>query len=190
MLDSVLKYMAPIFAWLSSGPVGIIAGIFGLGGILTGLIIVMKKMKEAQFQGSLNDNSRIAGDVSQEITANMQRNTTTIDALAAQEQARLKAAQTPKVPQPPTPPLPDSAYIQIIAPRSVKVGERFIVALSGFDTTKTYMLCADKKWKLGLFSVEVFDLEVVLTGAGERTLDIEISGDGSWVSVPITVRSE
>jgi hypothetical protein len=92
--EKILAYMSPIFMWLSSGPVGIIAGIIGLGGILTTVLVMVRsfsrKLEEANYQNTLNDNARLAGEVSEELSRAAKRNTQSIDEIAKIEKARLR----------------------------------------------------------------------------------------------------
>lgn len=120
--------------WLSSGPVGIIAGIFGLGGIAFALYRVGLWIKEVKFGKGIDSAAASSGTVSGDLSNAMKNDTATMDEAVAAERERLIKASVP--------------VISIEGP--VKVGIPFKVVVTNLDeATGPYRLFADRKYPLG-----------------------------------------
>lgn len=164
-LSAILENVAK---WLSSGPVGIITGLFGLGVISAALYALSKWFDKKEYEGDLDLASRIAGEVSDDISDGMRRNRTAMEKAIEAERIRIERGNK----------------ITIEAPDEVIAGKYFTVTIRNLFKEKE--LYADKKWVLGYpQGGRNKTLAVRLTSAGKRTLDIQVSGE--WVSRDITV---
>jgi hypothetical protein len=159
--------------WLSSGPLGIILGIVGLGGI--GLVFsrLIKKAKSAADQANLNSDineaSRIAGTESAALSENMRGNTAAMNAAVKEEQERQLAKLKPEISAPAT------------APKGVK----FTVVVK--NVRVGLPIYADKQYILA-YTSSYGKYPIALTVAGERTLGVEV--DGTWYTTTITITEE
>ena len=154
--------------WLSSGPTGIISGILGLGGIITAIIFITKKMAEAKYKNNLDRVSDISGSESSRLAHAARQTTIAMDALLDAEVKRQKESLKPA----------------IIAPKEVQAGQPFIVRF--VNIPNGLMIYADKNWDLK--SVTAPEVRLLLFGAGYRTIDTKI-GD-IWHSVTVLVKKE
>jgi len=145
-----VEWLNLLLKWFSSGPVGIISGIFGMGALALGVSVFLKKLQKVRFENTLNDAAETAGRGSAEASENMRENTRIIDALSEAEQERMRVP------------------LAIKAPSTVKVCEKFTIKLTvpanGCD------LYADD-YRLFIIG-SGYDFEISLNTPGNRVLKI------------------
>lgn len=149
-----MEWLNLLLKWFSSGPVGIITGLFGMGALAFAVAAFLKKVREAKFEGALNDAAGTAGRGSAEASENMRENTRVIDALVLSEQEKMRVPLT------------------ITAPATVKTNEVFVVKIS--VPTSGCDLYADE---YRLFSLgSGYEFSVTLNTPGSRRLKIVCAG--------------
>lgn len=154
-LSGILEFVAK---WLSSGPLGIILGLVGMGGFAASIFALAKKMKEAKYQNNIDTMNSEAGQLSQDLAENARNNTKTLDALL---DAQLEAeSEKPRV-------------VSFSSPERAKKGVAFAVSHENVPFGTKIM--ADSTWLLGtVYSGN--ETKVVLNGVGTRVLSVEVEG--------------
>lgn len=154
-ISGILEYVAK---WLSSGPLGIVLGLFGLGGFAASIFALSKRMKEAKYQNNIDTMNAEAGQLSQDLAENARNNTRTLDELL---DTQLKVeAEKPRV-------------VSFSSPIRAKKGVAFAVSHENVPFGTKIM--ADSKWILGTVYSGT-ETKVVLNGVGERVLSVEVEG--------------
>lgn len=154
-VSGILEYVAK---WLSSGPLGIILGLVGMGGFAASIFSLAKRMKEAKYQNNIDIMNEEAGQLSQDLAENARNNTTTLDALM---NAQMKAeAEKPHI-------------VVFSSPPRAKKGVAF--AVSHENVPFGTKILADTKWVLGTVYSGT-ETKVVLNGVGTRVLSVEVDG--------------
>lgn len=156
-MEEILTYLSQ---WLSSGPLGIVLGIMGLGGIGIAISVVAKRLRESKFQKEVTDASATSGRESASLSRNMAANTAAMDAI-------FKELSSPAVK----------------APSTVQVGEEFEVKTINISPGSPIL--ADRRWIVGYTTPRGLTL-VKLSSAGKRTIDIIVND--VWCSTTIVVK--
>lgn len=143
-----------IAKWLSTGPVGIIFGLIGLGGISAALYNLSKKMKAARYNSDVNEMNYEAGRASQDLGSNAKNNTEVLDSFLE----GVSSAATDVV---------------ISAPTQVRAGQKFFVMHEGVPPG--IPIKAEDKWVLGYTRVGG-QTQVIIMNPGERVLSVEVEG--------------
>ena len=159
-----------ISQWLSSGPVGIISGLLGLGALSAAAYAISKWLDKKGFESDLDRSAAAAGRLSHDISQGMKRNTSSME-----EAIRLEKEKIAK-----------ENAVEIEAPKTIEVNKFFTVKVKNLP--KNRELFADKIYVLGYpQGGRTKSLAVRLTLAGKRTLDVNVNGQ--WISHEITVIS-
>lgn len=146
-----------IAKWLSSGPLGIIMGLIGLGGISAALYNLSRKMKSARYNNDVNEMNHEAGRASRDLGKNARDNTETLDALLDGVSSKGEK----------------ETEISISAPVSVRSGEKFFVIHPGVPSGVP--IRADDKWVIG-YTRANGKTQVIIMNPGERTLSVKVGG--------------
>jgi len=158
--------VANVAQWLSSGPLGIIFGLIGMGSISLVIYRISAWLSDKETSAGIASAAEKSGRLSGDLSASMAKDTQTLDALIEGENLRSEAKLTPG----------------IVVESAVKASEPFWVRI--VNTKVPVVVWADKRWRLGTTDIDGL-LSVTLNAKGPRTFDITVGG--IWYSKDITV---
>jgi hypothetical protein len=162
-MEAILTFLAQ---WLSSGPIGIILGIIGLGGIGVVIARFTKKVNAAKLDKAITDSAATAGSESASLSDNMRANTQAIDAAIAGE---IKRQTVPG----------------LFVPHTAKKGMTFTITTVNIPPSTPIL--ADKKWTVG-YTTTTGTATLIFNTAGKRTIDILVGE--TWKSGTIVITEE